>query len=118
MRMCRLSGGLACRLSCSCSAPPSFLVPLPWLLLPLHQACMGRSPRPRRMCSLFAPLRRWLHRALQFAAFMEGEEFRAGARTPDHPLSLFEGCAGRLGLLADLTGGPHKAAFPMFEVDF
>ncbi|KAL4449388.1 hypothetical protein ABPG77_007032 [Micractinium sp. CCAP 211/92] len=61
---------------------------------------------------------RWLHRALQFAAFMEGEEFRAGARTPDHPQSLFEGCAARLCLLADLAGGPYKAAFPMFEVDF
>ncbi|KAL4448123.1 hypothetical protein ABPG75_005342 [Micractinium tetrahymenae] len=61
---------------------------------------------------------RWLHRALQFAAFMEGREFIEGARTPDHPLSLFEGGAARLCLLADLAGGPQSAAFPMFEVEF
>lgn len=64
------------------------------------------------------PCNRWLHRALQFAAFMEGEEFAAGAGTPDHPLSLFEGSAARLCLLADLAGGPKRAAFPMFEVEF
>ncbi|EFN56480.1 hypothetical protein CHLNCDRAFT_35227 [Chlorella variabilis] len=59
---------------------------------------------------------KWLHRALKFAEFMDSEEFTAGARTPDHPLSLFEGWAATLCLWADLLGGPQSAAMPMFEV--
>ncbi len=43
-------------------------------------------------------------------------EFQAGARTPDHPHSLFEGRAAELCLWADLLQ-PSAAGFPMFEPD-
>lgn len=60
---------------------------------------------------------KWLHRAVQFAEFMSSEEFLTGARTPDHPLSLYEGSAAEVCLYADLLGDPTRAGFPLFEVD-
>jgi hypothetical protein len=45
------------------------------------------------------------------------EEFLTGARTPDHPLSLYEGSAAEVCLYADLLGDPTRAGFPLFEVD-
>ena len=48
---------------------------------------------------------------------LPSDEFKAGARTPDHPLSLFEGSAAAVCLWADLVGDPGRAAFPMFELD-
>ena len=56
-----------------------------------------------------------LHRALQFAAFMEEKEFRKEARVPDRPYSLYEGLAGTACFLADLLQ-PEKAEFPFFNV--
>lgn len=44
-------------------------------------------------------------------------EFRQGARTPDHPHSLYEGDAAAVCLWADLLGDPERAGFPMFEID-
>jgi hypothetical protein len=49
---------------------------------------------------------------------MGSDEFRRGARIPDHPHSLYEGDAAALCLLGDLASDPCSAAFPMFEVDF
>ena len=43
-------------------------------------------------------------------------EFKAGARTPDHPHSLYEGWAAALCLWADL-GEPKAGGFPLFEVE-
>lgn len=62
---------------------------------------------------------RWLHRARQFAAFTHSAEGRSVYDTPDRPLSLFEGRAGLLCLLADLIaddGGSAGARFPAFEL--
>ena len=58
---------------------------------------------------------KYLHRALQFAEFMESDEFKQGARTPDCPYSLFEGLAGTMCFLVDLLQA-DKAAFPLFDV--
>jgi hypothetical protein len=44
-------------------------------------------------------------------------EFKAGARTPDHPQSLYEGWAAALCLWADLLGKPEAGGFPLFEVE-
>ena len=56
-----------------------------------------------------------LHRALQFAQFMQTEEFKKGARTPDSPYSLYEGLAGTACFLTDLLQ-PQRAEFPFFDV--
>ena len=58
---------------------------------------------------------KYLHRALQFAEFMESDEFKQGARTPDCPYSLFEGLAGTMCFLVDLLQA-DKAEFPLFDV--
>ncbi|KAL5009684.1 hypothetical protein ScPMuIL_011989 [Solemya velum] len=55
-----------------------------------------------------------LHRALRFAEFLFTPEFQETARTPDSPLSLYEGWAGTLCFLADLLN-PEKAQFPFFD---
>ncbi|PRD21592.1 UNVERIFIED_CONTAM: LanC-like protein 3-like protein [Trichonephila clavipes] len=55
-----------------------------------------------------------LHRAIQFANFLTSDEFKR-ARTPDRPLSLYEGLAGTVCFLADLLQ-PEKAHFPFFDV--
>lgn len=55
-----------------------------------------------------------LHRAIEFAKFMETPKFRE-ARTPDHPFSLFEGRAGTACFLADLFE-PQNASFPFFDI--
>lgn len=60
---------------------------------------------------------RHLHRAQQFAEFLFTEEFQRGARVPDAPFSLYEGHAGTVCFLADLTQ-PDKAEFPLFNVIF
>lgn len=36
-------------------------------------------------------------------------------KTPDHPMSLFEGLAGGLCLVSDLIVDPEGARFPFFE---
>lgn len=52
-----------------------------------------------------------------FTALPNRDEFRRGARTPDHPRSLFEGDAACICLWADLLGEPGRAGFPLFELD-
>ncbi|PNH06704.1 LanC-like protein 1, partial [Tetrabaena socialis] len=74
-----------------------------YALLALHRATAGQQPR-------------WLHRAAQFAAHVSSEEGRSVLDTPDRPLSLYEGRAGVLCLLADLLGGAEGARFPAFEL--
>jgi len=56
----------------------------------------------------------YLHRAAKFAEFLFSETFR-GARTPDSPLSLYEGWAGTACFLVDLLN-PDQASFPFSEV--
>lgn len=57
----------------------------------------------------------YLHRAIQFAEFMEHEEFKRHARVPDSPFSLYEGLAGTVCFLSDLTN-PEKGYFPFFTL--
>ena len=42
-------------------------------------------------------------------------EFRSGARTPDHPRSLFEGTAAALCLWSDMLDPQAALGFPVFE---
>ncbi|XP_031345029.1 lanC-like protein 3 homolog [Photinus pyralis] len=58
---------------------------------------------------------KYLHRALVFMRFMETDQFKRHSRVPDNPFSLYEGIAGTVCFLADLTV-PSKAAFPFFDV--
>ncbi len=58
---------------------------------------------------------KYLHRAVQFAEFMESQEFKQGANTPDCPFSLFEGLAGTACFLTDVLQ-PDMAEFPLFDV--
>lgn len=58
---------------------------------------------------------KYLHRAITFAHFMESEEFKRNARTPDYPYSLYEGLAGTACFLADLSD-PSRAAFPFLDI--
>lgn len=58
---------------------------------------------------------KYLHRALMFMQFMETDQFKKNSRVPDNPFSLFEGIAGTVCFLADLTM-PSQAAFPFFDV--
>ncbi|VDD74072.1 unnamed protein product [Mesocestoides corti] len=58
---------------------------------------------------------RYLDRARACAAFMDEETFLRGSRTPDSPLSLFEGRAGTAVFLADLAN-PAESAFPFMDV--
>uniref|UniRef100_A0A6B2EBH6 LanC-like protein 3 homolog n=1 Tax=Phlebotomus kandelakii TaxID=1109342 RepID=A0A6B2EBH6_9DIPT len=57
----------------------------------------------------------YLYRAAKFMEFLTDPEFKANARTPDRPFSLYEGVAGTVCFLADLME-PEKAAFPFMEV--
>lgn len=58
---------------------------------------------------------KYLHRALKFADFMFSDPFLAGAREPDHPVSLFEGWSGAVILCTDILF-PNQASFPFNEV--
>ncbi|XP_065057896.1 lanC-like protein 3 [Rhopilema esculentum] len=58
---------------------------------------------------------KYLHRARQFAAFMQTEEFKGNSRVPDAPYSLYEGIAGTACFLADLVN-PADATYPFMEV--
>lgn len=58
---------------------------------------------------------KYLHRAIAFAHFMETDDFKRHARVPDNPFSLFEGIAGTVCFLGDLSA-PSRAAFPFMEV--
>lgn len=56
-----------------------------------------------------------LHRANKMAEFMRSEHFRAKARTPDSPYSLYEGTAGTVCFLIDLIK-KENASFPFLDV--
>jgi len=56
-----------------------------------------------------------LRRAIQFGKFLFTEECIQGSRTPDNPYSLYEGLAGTVCYLVDLTQ-PKKASFPFLDV--
>lgn len=58
---------------------------------------------------------KYIHRATVFAEFTQSAEFRADARNPDSPFSLYEGIAGALCFLLDLFN-PNQAAFPFMDV--
>ncbi|XP_067676711.1 lanC-like protein 3 [Haliotis asinina] len=59
--------------------------------------------------------KKFLHRAQQYAEFLYTPEFQSGARVPDSPYSLYEGWAGTVCYLADLTQ-PESAELPLFDV--
>lgn len=56
-----------------------------------------------------------LYRANKFGEFLFSNECIQGSRTPDNPYSLYEGLAGTVCYLADLTQ-PDKAHFPFLDV--
>lgn len=60
---------------------------------------------------------KYLEYAQCFAYIFCGSSFQRNARTPDSPLSLFEGIAGSLCYLCDLTQ-PEKAQFPLVPIPF
>ncbi|XP_050420885.1 lanC-like protein 3 homolog [Adelges cooleyi] len=56
-----------------------------------------------------------LNRALMFGEFMFTDECKKGSRIPDSLYSLYEGLAGTVCFLIDLTQ-PQKATFPFLDV--
>ena len=58
---------------------------------------------------------KYLHRAREFASFMQTKEFKENSRVPDAPYSLFEGIAGTACFLADLTN-PAESMFPFVDI--
>ena len=56
----------------------------------------------------------YLYRAVQFARWCQ-DYGKHGCRTPDRPMSLFEGLAGNIYFLADLLN-PAGAKFPAFVI--
>ncbi|XP_060837330.1 lanC-like protein 3 homolog [Rhopalosiphum padi] len=56
-----------------------------------------------------------LNRALQFGKFIFTDECIQGSRRPDNLYSLYEGLAGTVCYLSDLTQ-PDKASFPFLDV--
>ncbi|GIL77346.1 hypothetical protein Vretifemale_6818 [Volvox reticuliferus] len=87
-----------------------------------HGLCHGTSGNAYALLALHRATGNeaiWLHRARMFAAHISSPEGRAVYDTPDRPLSLYEGRAGALCLLADLLaddGGSAGARFPAFEL--
>lgn len=57
----------------------------------------------------------YLYRAIQFAYFLDRDEFARYIRKPDCPWSLYEGLAGAVCYLVDLIHNEH-AAFPFMNV--
>uniref|UniRef100_F1KWH5 LanC-like protein 3 n=1 Tax=Ascaris suum TaxID=6253 RepID=F1KWH5_ASCSU len=60
---------------------------------------------------------RYLERARCCALLLCSDEFKARARTPDRPHSLFEGIAGTVCFLCDLME-PNSAQFPLVPIPF
>lgn len=56
-----------------------------------------------------------LYRANKFAEFLDSESFKREARTPDRPMSLYEGLSGTVCFLIDLLQ-PEKAEFPFMNI--
>lgn len=57
---------------------------------------------------------KYLHRANAFMQFLTNSEFKARARKPDRPYSLYEGIAGTVCFLIDLLH-PDHACFPFMN---
>ena len=57
----------------------------------------------------------WLYRAAMFGQWLT-ELVRQDQNIPDRPLSLFEGIAGAVHYLHDLTQDPKKAKFPCLMI--
>lgn len=57
----------------------------------------------------------YLYRAGKFMEFLTNVDFRANARIPDRPFSLYEGLAGTICFLIDLLQ-PQTASFPFMNV--
>jgi hypothetical protein len=70
---------------------------------------IGKEGSRGLICALY-------HAQLNLAAVVCSEDFAAGARTPEHPISLFEGWAAALCLITDLMVEPRLATMPMYEV--
>ncbi|KAL5289061.1 LANCL3.2 family protein [Megaselia abdita] len=58
---------------------------------------------------------KYLYRAVKFMEFLTHEEFKAKARVPDRPFSLYEGTAGTVCFLIDLLA-TETAEFPFMDV--
>ncbi|GLV43553.1 uncharacterized protein CBL_04095 [Carabus blaptoides fortunei] len=58
---------------------------------------------------------KYIHRAMAFAQFLDADEFKTQARTPDYPYSLYEGIAGTACYLADIMQ-PNEAVFPFSDI--
>lgn len=58
---------------------------------------------------------KYLYRANAFMQFLTHSEFRARAKIPDRPYSLYEGIAGTVCFLIDLLS-PETASFPFMDV--
>ncbi|XP_050543974.1 lanC-like protein 3 homolog [Daktulosphaira vitifoliae] len=56
-----------------------------------------------------------LYRAVMFGEFLFTDEFMKKSKTPDNMFSLFEGLAGTVCYLIDLTQ-PQKACFPFLDI--
>ncbi|XP_060521281.1 lanC-like protein 3 homolog [Cylas formicarius] len=57
----------------------------------------------------------YLHRGVAFYKFMSSDIFKAEARRPDNPYSLYEGTTGTVCYLADLTS-ISQAVFPFSDI--
>ena len=57
----------------------------------------------------------WLYRAAMFGQWLT-ELVRKDQNIPDRPLSLFEGIAGAVHFLHDLTHEPKTAKFPCLMI--
>lgn len=60
----------------------------------------------------------WLSRAYCYATTMLRPDVMAQCRTPDNPMSLFEGAAGAACFLLDLRLSPMTSALPLYEVSW
>lgn len=58
---------------------------------------------------------KYLHRAMAFVQFLDKDEFKTQARTPDNPYSLYEGIAGTACYVADIMQ-PNAAVFPFSDI--
>ena len=79
--------------------------------------CHGMSGSGYAMLRLFRLTRdaKWLHRACAIGDYMLSDDVVARSRTPDNPVSLFEGSAGAALFLADVLR-PNVATLPLFEL--
>jgi membrane transport protein XK len=58
---------------------------------------------------------KYLYRASKFFEFLNTQEFKTQARTPDRPFSLFEGLAGTVCFAIEILD-PHNSEYPLMPV--